>query len=367
MAKKSPINSAEDPNEALGRWIAHRQAAKGDYSKILNERENELLAANASCGAKSSKFQTATSELEEARLQRDEIHGVIRRPLNRYHVHPGVFALFVVGLAFLEGSVNKFLFDVTLSSIGFVSYATSFVVALLVVIAAHFAGKWIRQSWSEYRSKLVWSYVAYSALVVVGLFCIVSMLTVGRSLTAANAGIASFQDMFSAVTTTVAQRGLLATLAAAYSDMSAMILATVNFAGILVAMMLGVVMHDPDKDFDLAATKVERLRAEIDRLDEQYTKAKTRVIAKYSSHLSAVSTRFKAANKQVMQLKHRLGLPPDADDEFLIDEWDDLAETSDLGDPRDKAPAKSPEAASDGDGKVKHLAPVEPTLQARRA
>jgi hypothetical protein len=295
MAKQSPIKTTEDPNEALGRWIAHRQAAKGEYKKILNERENELLAANASFGAKSSRFQSANSELEEAKLQRDEIHGVIRRPLNRHQIRIWVFVAFVLGLAFLEGSVNKFLFDVTLNSIGFVSYATSFVVALLVVVAAHFAGKWIRQSWSEYRSRMVWPYVAYSALVVIGLFCIVSMLTVGRSLTAANSGIASFEDMFSAVATTVVQSGLLATLAAAYSDISAMVLATVNFAGIVVAMMLGVVMHDSDKDFDIAATKVDRLCADLDRLDAQYTKAKTRVIAKYASHLIAVSKLFFSA------------------------------------------------------------------------
>jgi hypothetical protein len=77
MAKQSAIRAAEDPNEALGRWIAHRQAAKGEYSKILNERENELLAANANCGSRSSKFQNATTELEEARLERDEIRGVV--------------------------------------------------------------------------------------------------------------------------------------------------------------------------------------------------------------------------------------------------------------------------------------------------
>jgi hypothetical protein len=363
MAKQSAIRAAEDPNEALGRWIAHRQAAKGEYSKILNERENELLAANASCGSRSSKFQNATTELEEARLERDEIRGVVRRPLNRYPLSFRFFAIFVLVLAVLEGSVNKFLFDVTLASFGFVSYATSFAVAFLVVIAAHFAGKWMRQCWSEVKGRLVWSHVAYALVIIVALASIVSMLTVGRALTAANAGIASFQDMFSAVTTTVAQRGLWGTLAAAYSDLSALVLATVNFAGILVAMMLGVVMHDPDKDFDLAATKVDRHRAELEKLDEQYTKAKTRVISKYASDLSAVSTRYKKANQQVMQLKHRLGLAPDAEDEFLIDEWDDLAETSELGEPRARKP--SPEEGPEP--RTPHLAPVESPFGTRRA
>ena len=90
------------------------------------------------------------------------------------------------------------------------------------------------------------------------------------------------------------------------------------------------------------------------------------MIAKYSSHLSAVSTRFKKANQQVMQLKHRLGVSPDAEDAFLIDEWDDLAETSDLGDPREKAATRPERGALEPEAKVAHLTPIEASAGSRR-
>ncbi len=347
MGRSRKSQLAEDPREALGRWLSYRQDAKSEYSKILNERQNELIGANAAAGPRSARYQQARQDLEEARIEKDGIYGVVRRPLNRHHVSWGKFLAFVLVLAFLEGSVNKFLFDVTLGSFGFVSYTTSFVVSALIVIAAHFAGRHLRQIWSEYRRRIVWSSLPLALVTVAGLICIVSMLTVGRALTAADASIASLEDMFSGAASAVAGQGFWATLLAGYSDLNAMVLATVNFAGILVAILLAVMMHDPDKDYDLAASKVERHRAELDRLDDRYTKAKAKIIAGFATHLSAVSTRYKTANKNVMQLKHRLGIPSAEEDGFLIDSWDDLAETSELGDVDPPPEAGSAEPASE--------------------
>ncbi|MBZ0228483.1 MAG: chloride channel protein [Bauldia sp.] len=364
MTNRSAIDSSEDPQEALGRWKAHRQAAKVDYRKILNERENALLEANARCGPKSQRVQNARDDLEDAELQRQEIHSVLRRPLNRFHFRPRNFVLFAIVLALLEGSVNKFLFDVALQSYGFVSYATSFVIAFCILILAHLGGRSLRQVWSEYRRKVVWSSVVIFIAITCALVGIVCIFTVGRAMTAAGAGMVTFDEVFGAVKSSLVEIGVWATVAAAFGNLNALILATVNIAGIFAAMMLAFFTHDPDRDYDLAATKVERHRRELDQFDEEYTRAKTRVIAKYASHLGAVGGRFKASNKEVMQRKHMLGLPPEPDDELMIDEWDDLAETSEHG---DKEPARSGPPDHDGSGKP-HLSAVrEPRSQAGRA
>jgi hypothetical protein len=356
------MDAADDPHRALGRWIAQRQASKVEYKKIINERENALLDPNQRYGPRSNQFLNARSELEEARLQRHEVQSVLRRPLNRYELPWRTFVIFAMVLAFLEGSVNKFLFDVALHSYGFVSYATSFVVAFSMVILAHLAGKSLRQVWSEYRSRVVWSSVGIFLVIVVVLATIVSILTIGRAATDANAGIATFQDMFGAVTSSVVQVGLWRTLTGAFANLNALVLATVNFAGIFAAMMLAFFTHDPDKDYDLAATKVDRHRAELEKLDQHYTKARARIVDKYRSHITAASGRFKAANREVMQLKHRLSEPLDDDDKFLIDEWDQLAEMSEHGD----KPSNRPTDDGQGPGSTPHLKPVD-TPAARRA
>lgn len=355
-------DGAEDPHEALGRWIAQRQAAKANYVKLINERENALLEPNQRFGPRSTRFASAHSELEEARLQRHEVQSVIRRPLNRYELSFRSFVIFALVLAVLEGSVNKFLFDVALHSIGIVSYATSFVVAFSMIVLAHLAGRSLRQFWSEYRSRIVWSSIAVFLIIMAVLATIICILTVGRATTDANAGIATFQAMFGAVSSSVATVGLWRTIAGAFSSLNALVLATVNVAGIFAAMMLAFFTHDPDKDYDIAATKVDRYRDEIAKLDGLYSKARARIIGKYSSDFSAASGRFKAANKEVMQLKHRLGIPLDEDDRFLIDNLDQLAETSEHGDHASAPPPGTGGAPTSSP----HLKPVE-TPSAKRA
>jgi hypothetical protein len=328
MARRPAERAIEDPREALGRWMAQRQSAKIQYREILNQRGNKLDAVNGAYGPKSHRVQNARKDLDEAELQQKEIYGVLHRPLNRFHFHWRNFVVFAAVLAVLEGSVNKFLFDVALQSYGFVSYATSFVIAFCMVLLAHLAGRSLRQVWSEYRRRILWSSIGVFVIIIGALAAIVSILTVGRAMTTANAGLAGFDEIFGAMKTSVVELGLLATLRAAFGNLNALALATVNIAGIFAAMMLAYFTHDPDRDYDLAATKVERHRRELDRYNERYVAARDQVIARFAPRLTATSARFKAANSEVIQLRHILDQPSDPDDDFMIDDWDDFAETS---------------------------------------
>jgi hypothetical protein len=163
--------------------------------------------------------------------------------------------------------------------------------------------------------------------------------------------------MFSAVQTTVVSQGLWGALTAAFSDISALILATVNIGGIFAALMLAFFTHDPDKDFDAAATEVDHLRAKIEKLDRQYSKAKATVIARHAPDLLVFSTNFKNANMRVIEAKKRLGLPLDEEDRLMIDRLDTLAEDSELGETEPPPPrASTPPPAVDGP----HVISVDP-------
>jgi hypothetical protein len=340
-ARRSPIDENADPRDALAEWEARRYGAHSEYLKIVNLRENELLEASGKVGPRSAAFQNAKQDLRKAEIERDGIHGVLRRPLNKYHVRWRFFAAFAVALALLEAPVNKFLFDVALQSIGIFSFLASVVLAFCLLILAHLAGKSIRQVWSEYRRRIVWSSLFVFLLIVVVLSTVVSILTVGRSLTSATA-VASFQEMFSAVRSTVVQQGFWGALRTAFGDISALILATVNLGGIFAAMMLAFFTHDPDKDFDAASTAVNSQRTKLDRLDAKFTKAKTAVIQRHAPDLTVYSTSFKNANMQVIEAKKKLGLPLEDEDRLMIDKLDTLAEDSELGKPGADSATHSP-------------------------
>ena len=59
----------------------------------------------------------------------------------------------------------------------------------------------------------------------------------------------------------MSQHGFFTSLFSAFGDVSALILFTVNFGGVIIAMLLGFFSHDPDKDFDHSETAQEEPRA----------------------------------------------------------------------------------------------------------
>lgn len=122
--------------------------------------------------------------------------------------------------------------------------------------------------------------------------------------------------------------GLWGALRAAFGDIHALILATVNFGGVFVAFLLAFFSHDPDKDFDAAAVALEKNRTAVERLQAEYQKRRKKVIGHFKPDLTAISADHGRANRTVYEFKARLGVAIDDDDRVVIDELDTLAEDS---------------------------------------
>ena len=101
-----------------------------------------------------------------------------------------------------------------------------------------------------------------------------------------------------------------------------------NIGGVFVALLLAYFSHDPDKDFDLAGTAVERGRATIAKMHAAYLKKRKKIIERFKPDLTGNSGTHGDASKAVVELKTRLGMSIDEDDRFVIDELDRLAEDS---------------------------------------
>ncbi len=339
MAKQA-YGTPVDDNEALARWIAHRHGAFGDYKRILNERENTLLSLSEQKGPRSVASKSLQQELHDAQVQYRQIQANLRRPVNKYWVRWRYFAALALALALLEAPVNKYLFDVALQGSSFVSISVSIAVAFFLLTIAHLAGGCLRQVWSEYRHRIVWSNVLIflaSSAVIATVICI---LTVGRASTAAT-DLSGFNDLFSAVSTTVKSLGLWGTLGNAFSNISALILATVNLGGVCVALLLAYFTHDPDKDYDVAATTLERLRQTAKKTHAAYLKSRNKIIDGFRPDLTGASSTHGTANQRVIEFKSKLGLPIDDEDRLVVDELDRLAEDSEHAEEAGVVPPKT--------------------------
>jgi hypothetical protein len=181
-------------------------------------------------------------------------------------------------------------------------------------------------------------------LAVIGLTLIVSILTIGRAKYSAGAADPTgFGGLFDEVSKQVGDHGFFASLGASFSDVSALILFTINFGGILTAMALGYFSHDPDKDFDHAQSALATSEKKITRLQKRYARSRAKVIKGFSPDLTGTSRNYAEANNKIIELKTTLGDPLDAQDDFILDSLDNLAEEADENeDNRRYSPADPP-------------------------
>jgi hypothetical protein len=328
-AKIHQVNRSGDPEEDLARWLGLRQKHRSEYVKLLNERKNELLAAQIDHGPRSDAYRNTKRESERHESQFDRISAVIRRPVNRFDIRTWIFWVFAIALALFEAPINKYLFDVAIQGTNLTSYVISAVFAILLLLLAHLAGKCMRQIWSEYRKRLVWSNLLVSVLATLVLGLLVSILTIGRAKFSAGSADPGLGSLFNHIGGEVNQLGFFGSLSSAFSDTSALILFTVNLGAILTAVLLGFFSHDPDKDFDHASTALQSSLKKLADLQKRYANSRTKIIRNLSPDLAGVSRNYSESNNRIIEIKTMLKMPLDDDDKFIIDTLDTLASETD--------------------------------------
>jgi succinate dehydrogenase hydrophobic anchor subunit len=331
MALQARGRSA-DPREELARWMGARQKCHSEYVKLLNERKNEILSLEIDHGPRSEAYASALHEYERHDQQFDRLQAVVRRPINNLSIAPWVFWLLAVGLAILEAPVNKFLFDYAIQGSNLTSYLVSTAFAILLLLLAHLCGKCLRQIWSEYRRRVVWHNLIIALLAICVLAILVSILTIGRARYSAGAADPGIGGLFSDIGGQVSQHGFLSSLLYAFTDVSALILFTVNFGGIVIAMLLGFFSHDPDKDFDHAEIALRKATRRLSKIQGKYAQSRVKAIRKFTPDLSGASRNFADANNKIIEMKTLLNHPLDEWDQFVLDNLDTLADEAEAAD-----------------------------------
>jgi hypothetical protein len=312
--------------EELARWMGARHKHHSEYVKLLNERKNEIANVDLDHGPRSDIYMAALRDFERHDQQFDRLQAVVRRPINNLNVPAWIFWILATGLAILEAPVNKFLFDYAIQGTNLTSYLVSTAFAILLLLLAHLGGRCIRQVWSEYRRRVVWSNLIIACLAVVVLAVLISILTIGRARYSAGAADPGLGGLFGDIGGQVSQHGFFASLINAFSDVSALILFTVNFGGVVIAMLLGFFSHDPDKDFDHSEAALRKATRRLSRLQAKYAQSRARVIRKFTPDLTGASRNFADTNNRIIEMKTLLSLPLDEWDQFVLDDLDTLAE-----------------------------------------
>lgn len=298
---------AAAPNE-LDRLMGERVRHAQDYQTVLANRDDEVARLRRALGPASERWKILTAARDRANYEYEALAGQIGRPISRLAMPMSAFFAFAVGVAIGEAFANKFLFDVALQTSNIFSLLVSFIVALFMFIAAHFAGVLVRQTWSEHKRKFYPAHVLIASTIFAVLVCVLAILTVGRAETSAAVLTNGFDGLFSSLGGKVGSGGeLLAVLGAALGDQNALLLATVNALGILAAFVLGYLAHDPDKHFDKAYERQQSTLRAVEKQDQRYKRKsnRTRERARLSSMTSMTGIRTRTP--PLSRRRHRAG------------------------------------------------------------
>lgn len=314
------------PNE-LDRLMGERVRHAQDYQKVLASRDDEIDQLRHSIGPGSERWKSLVDKRDRASAEYESIAGQIGRPVNRQSLPPMAFTTLAIGLALVETPVNKFLFDVALQSSNVASYAVSFAVAVFLLISAHFAGKLVRQVWSEHKKKLYVSNIIISCVIMMVLASVLAILTIGRAEFSAAALTSGLEGLFSSVGDKVtASGGFIRAIATALGDTSALVLVTVNVTSILVAFLLGYFAHDSDKHFDKAFEKHRGAQRALERQDQTYKSKGDHARQHARNELDDINGKYTAANAAIVTQKTARRIALDGDDKFALPEFDRLLE-----------------------------------------
>ncbi len=346
MARNPEVHPA-DPRSMLAESVAKRFEAKASYKDILDARGNALMSVNERSGPRSKAYMVLAGKLKKDEQQLERIKTAVRRPISRWGVRTGVLVIFGTGLALLEAFANKFLFDVALQSAGIVSYAVSAAITAFLLLMAHIGGRSIRQVWSDFRRKIIWS-APIIFVISIGLAClIVSVLTVARAAFASQGG--TIGDLLSGIQGNVQSLGPIGTLAAALSDTSALVLACINLGGVGATFLLAFFSHDSDRDFDHAQNSVDRGEKAMEKIHNAYLEERTKTVKHFAPDLVGYAANYNSANARVIELKTRLQLPLDDDDRFVLTDLDQMSEDAEREGQVDEHSADGELPADDAD------------------
>jgi hypothetical protein len=329
MARR-PDEAVNDPGVALAQSLARRFEATAGYKNVLDERGNALMAVNERSGPRSKAYTAIEEHLKKADQQLERIRTVVRRPISRLAVRSWLVGLIGFGLAVFEAPANKFLFDNALQSNGFASFAASFAVTGLLLVLAHFAGRSIRQVWSDFRKTIIWSNPLIFLLCIGGACTIIAILTIARAAFAVQGG--TIGELLTGVQSSVTSMGALGALAAALADTSAVVLASINLGGFLAAFLLAFFSHDSDRDYDLSQNSVDRDEKSLNKTHTAYLKERSKVVARFAPDLLGLAANYNSANSRVIELKTRLQQPLDDDDRFVLTDLDQMSEDAEKQD-----------------------------------
>lgn len=290
--------------EAVGRGLASQiDGFRTELDGLFEQRGHRVDILERTIGPASERYLRVKEQYEDARNSVENARVLVRnRELMRHQFNWLLYAAFAVLFLLFEAPINKFVFDVAFGSLAFYSWSGAITLGLILLILAHFDGVALRQVWSESRKRLYVGRIAQFFVLSAFLLLAVACLAVARyrfALIGTDQGLGSLVGDISNVQSV---GDIWALVRQAFSDTTAQILAIANAGGILAAVVVAMISHDPDANYDSASRRLARADHALHKLEREYGKALARINREFAP-------RIRRLNEHIAHARQRPGAP----------------------------------------------------------
>jgi hypothetical protein len=310
------------PTDEEAHFEGARAASISAYRATLDTRDALLGEAFKTIGPASEGWTSLEEKLINAKDDCQAKFAALRRATDAMRISKFVIFFFFVCFALLEAPINKFMFDIVLKSNNLESYFVSLLVTAAMLGLAHIAGTQTRQMRGAFEDKFYFGKIVVVLIIMMLLVLCVGILTIGRaSYSAAGSNLPNL-DIFSHMGVQVQNLGLWAALLAAFSDRAAVILATLNIAGIACAFFFAFITHDSDMFYQAAIDEAASAQRKFGKLAKKYEKRISKVGRKFAPRLAGLVAAHGSQNAKVIAHKRMRNTPLTEDDRVDISTFD---------------------------------------------
>jgi hypothetical protein len=310
------------PTDEEAHFEGARAATIASYKATLDTRDALLGEAFKTIGPASEGWASLEEKLINAKDDCQAKFAALRRATDAMRISKLIVFFFFVCFALLEAPINKFMFDIVLKSNNLESYFVSLLVTGAMLGLAHVAGTQTRQLRGAFEDKIYFGKITVALTIMLILVLCVGILTIGRaSYSAAGASLPNL-DIFSHIGVQVQNLGLWAALITALSDRAAVILATLNIAGIACAFFFAFITHDSDVFYQAALDEAASAQRKFGRIAKKYEKRISKIGRKFAPKLAGLVAAHGSQNAKVISHKRMRNVPITDDDRVDISSFD---------------------------------------------
>lgn len=264
--------------------ISNQSHGLNTYKDALQSRVGELKIL---VGAEGYNSLRRTGLRKNAIQTQDDLQKCRNRLGGRtpqiYLTSTWVFLLATCIVLVTEAFVNKVLFDMALLSNSIISIAASALVSGFLVLIAHLAGLNIRQVWSDFHHRIIWSKLLWGIICVFVIFWIVVGIMYTRAFFDATSIASGDINVFQDVAKQAFSDGFSKLLAKAFSSSESTVMGTVNFLALFGAFSVAALSHDSDIELDQRYRGAQSARKRLEKHQDNFSSKIQKIYKKYET------------------------------------------------------------------------------------